>query len=358
MAAMGVAGDAKMTAGERAAVSIGPAGPDVASVRKAMEEGIIAIDRVPRRGDRWAIKLNLTYPRYLPGVVNAPAFVDALCQWGRDHGVKLLFVEGDGGNGSYSAQDTFDGNGIAEMARQYDMSCVSLSETPWDWRETMVAGRLVRLPYSPFFRRREYDVFATAPVFKNHVFTIVSLGMKNLWGCIPDAYRMYYHHVLDHGIVALAKELRPDIAIFDGLIGLRGRGPMDGEPVVMNALMLAATTGAGERAALEVMGIPPAVVRHLSIARDEGLLPLAEELDWKGDPGAFRRSDFILDRSLLNHISIWIGKSPSLQRLIYHSNISPALYAIVNPWRRNSSQAKLSRAKQEGAYSRIPPPGH
>jgi len=97
-------------------------------------------------------------------------------------------------------------------------------------------------------------------------------------------------------------------------------------------------------------------VRHLSIARDEGMLPTADAIAWKSDPGPFRRSDFTLDRSFLNHISIWIGKSPSLQRLIYHSHLSPAIYAVVNPWRRGSAQARLSKAKHEGIYSRIPPP--
>jgi uncharacterized protein (DUF362 family) len=339
-----------------ASVWMGGAGPGLSSVRDALDAGMNASGQRPRGGDRWAVKLNLTYPSYLPGVVNSPVFVEALCQWGRDLGIKLMFVEGDGGNGSYSAHDTFAGNGVVETAGRYGMSCVSLSEAPWEWRVTMVAGREVRLPYSPFFRRREYDVFVTSPVFKNHVFTTVSLGMKNLWGCIPDAYRMYYHHVLDHGIVALAKELRPDLSIFDGLVALRGRGPMDGQPVVMNALLLG-ETGAAEAAALDIMGIALDEVCHLRIARDEGMLPPADALEWKSDPQPFRRSDFVLDRSFLNYVSIWIGKMPALQRLIYHSNLSPAIYAVVNPWRRDSAQAKLVMAKQSGAYDRIPPPG-
>jgi uncharacterized protein (DUF362 family) len=337
-------------------VWIGPAGPELAEVRAALEAGMEALGHRPRRGDRWAIKLNLTYPSHLPGVVNSPVFVEALCQWGQDQGVRLAFVEGDGGNGSYSAQDTFDGNGVSDTAQRYGMSCVSLSEAPWDWRATTVAGREVRLPYSPYFGRREYDIFATAPVFKNHVFTTVSLGMKNLWGCIPDAYRMYYHHVLDPGIVALTKELRPDLSIFDGLVALRGRGPMDGKPVVMNALMIG-ETGAAEAAALDVMGVPLNQVRHLLIARAEGMLPDLNAIEWRGDPKPFRRSDFVLDRSLLNYVSILIGKSPALQRLIYHSHLSPAIYALVNPWRRDSAQARLSIAKQVGIYNRIPPPG-
>lgn len=130
---------------------IGSVGQDPGRVAGAIDEGLGAVGRLPSRGERWAVKLNLTYPTYLPGVVNSPAFVEGLCRWGADRGVKLILVEGDGGNGAYSTQDTFDGNGITATARKYGMSTAVLGETPWEWRETPVAGRTVRLPYSPFF---------------------------------------------------------------------------------------------------------------------------------------------------------------------------------------------------------------
>jgi len=327
--------------------------PKPESVAAAVDAGLSAVNRLPDSGERWAVKLNLTYPTYLPGVVNAPAFVEGLCRWAADHGVQLTFVEGDGGNGSYSAQDTFDGNGVSEIAHKYGMECVSLSEKPWEWRETEVQGRRVRLPYSPFFRRHEYDRFITVPLFKNHIFTIVTLGMKNLWGCIPDAYRMYYHYVLDPGIVSLYKELRPDFSIFDGLIALRGRGPMDGHPLEMNMVMVSGDVGTGEAAALDIMGVPLKRVRHLEIALAESLLPEPRRVRWLTDPGPFRRSDFILDRSALNYLSIWLGRFPALQRLIYHSPLSASIYAVVNRLRRNSPQARLVKAKQAGHYTKI-----
>ena len=154
-------------------------------VAEAIDAGLTGVGRLPARGERWAVKLNLTYPTYLPGVVNAPAFVEGLCQWARDSGVRLILIEGDGGNGSYSSQDAFDGNGVSQIAKRYGASCVSISETPWEYRETPVASKIIKLPYSPFFRHRDFDRFVTTPLFKNHIFTTVTLGMKNLWGCYP-----------------------------------------------------------------------------------------------------------------------------------------------------------------------------
>ena len=325
--------------------------PEAESVASAVDEALTQLGKLPSAGATWAVKLNLTYPTYLPGVVNSPIFVEGLCLWAREHRVTLQFVEGDGGNGSYSAQDTFDGNGVSTVAARHGMQCVSLSEKPWQWRETRVGKRVVRLPYSPFFTRREYDCFISTPLFKNHVFTVVTLGMKNLWGCIPDAYRMYYHHVLDAGIVALQKELKPDFSIFDGHIALRGRGPMDGHPFEMNALMASSDVPSGEKAALEIMGVDLNRVRHLQIAARENLLP--SQVQWLSDPAPFRRNDFVLERSLLNYVSIYLVKSPPLQRLIYHSRLSKNIYSVVDRLRPHSAQAALVQAKKDGKYRSI-----
>lgn len=322
------------------------------SVATAIDAGLTSVRKLPARGECWAVKLNLTYPNYLPGVVNAPAFVEGLCQWANDRCVRLILIEGDGGNGSYSAQDAFDGNGVSQIAKKYKVSCVSISETPWEWRETLVAGKTVKLPYSPFFTRRDFDYFIIAPLFKNHIFTTVTLGMKNLWGCIPDAYRMYYHCQLDRGIVALCKELQPDFSIFDGLIAMRGRGPMEGQPLDMNVVMVCSSVGCGELAALEIMGIPIKKVRHLKIARDEGLLSV-KPVTWMTDPTPYKRTDFILERTILNHLTIQLGKLPALQKVIYHSPLSSAIYAVVNRVRGESAQTKLLKAKWAGKYHSI-----
>lgn len=324
--------------------------PSPGSVAQCLASGLPGA-----RGETWAVKLNLTSPRYIRGVVNSPVFVEGMCQWARDHGVRLVFVEGAGGNGSYSVEDTFRGNGLISILESYGVRYESLSEGDWDWRETSVAGRTVRLPYSPFFTRREYDRFITAPLFKNHVFTFVTLGMKNLWGCIPDSYRMYYHHLLDRGIVALYKELRPDFSIFDGIVGLRGRGPMEGSPVDMNMVMVSSDTPSGEAAALHVMGVPLEKVRHLQYAKQEGLLPDLSELSWRGDPAPFLRQDFHIDRLLVDHLSVGLTHFPSLMRVVYHSPLSKGIYAVVNRMRGSSSvHAQMVRDKESGKYTSAP----
>ncbi len=323
---------------------------DAEDVASKIDKSLVAIGHTPSAGERWAVKLNLTYPKHIPGVVNSPLFVEGLCIWARNQRVQLQLLEGDGGNGSYSAEDAFEGIGLDKIAARYGAECVNLSKGEWHWRTTTVSGRNIRLPYADYFQRRDYDKFFTAPLFKNHIFTLVSLGMKNLWGCIPDGYRMYYHHLLDYGIVALTKELAPQFSLFDGITGSRGRGPMDGSPVDMNCIMAAGSVGAGEAAAIEIMGVDPNGVEHVQIAKREGLIPETSSLQWLHNPAPFGRSDFILDRSLINRLSILLQKSPRLMRIVYHSPVSKGVYGLVNSVRGHSPQALLVKAKLDNVY--------
>jgi hypothetical protein len=122
----------------------------------------------------------------------------------------------------------------------------------------------------------------------------------------------------------------------------------------MNTLMISSDVGAGEAAALNIMGVSMHEVRHLKLAFDESMIPQPEQVKWLTDHGPFRRSDFILERTWLNYLSILVGKLPSAQRMIYHSPISPIIYAVVNRLRPNSPQAELVKAKFSEKHSTIP----
>ena len=172
-------------------VSLLEAQQDAEALASQLSTLLRDVGRPPRPQERWVVKLNLTYPIYVRGAVNSPLFVEALCILAAGSSVHLTFVEGDGGNGSYSASEAFDGHGLNRLGQRYGCKCVALTSTPWTWRSTEVCGSTVTLPYSEPLLDRQFDAFISAPVIKNHVFTTVSLGFKNLWGCIPDPHRMY-----------------------------------------------------------------------------------------------------------------------------------------------------------------------
>jgi hypothetical protein len=123
--------------------------------------------------------------------------------------------------------------------------------------------------------------------------------------------------------------------------------------VDLDVVMVSADVGTGEAAALRIMNIPLEKSRHLAIAAAEGFVPDAAEVRWLVDPTPFVRSDFLLERTLLNHLSIHLARSPRLQRLVYHSPLSPAIYAVVNRIRGDSAQTRLYRDKVSGRFESV-----
>ena len=103
----------------------------------------------------------------------------------------------------------------------------------------------------------------------------------------------------------------------------------------------------GEAAAVSVMGLSLDKIRHLRLARQEGLVPSLDKLVWVTDPSPFKRSDFQVERSWFNGLSVGLARFPRLQRAIYHSPLSPAIYGVVNRFRPDSAQRDLSMASTE-----------
>jgi uncharacterized protein (DUF362 family) len=73
---------------------------------------------------------------------------------------------------------------------------------------------------------------------KTHVEMVMSCSLKNWIGIFLGQYKRYAHENLAENIVCINELVRPKIILVDGLIGMEGNGPGDGDPVRMD-LMLA-----------------------------------------------------------------------------------------------------------------------
>jgi uncharacterized protein (DUF362 family) len=296
----------------------------------------------PSAGENWIVKLNLTYPTPSAGVTTSLETVEGLALWGRDHGVRLELVESDGGNRSHRAVDALASCGFVDLAKRYGGSVRSLTDEPWREVDLSCGRHRFRLPLPPRLLDRGADRFVDLPVLKTHIFSTVTLGLKNLWGCIPDPLRMYHHHLLDRGLVGIAKALRPDLLVIDGRTALDGNGPINGKPVPARMMVVSDSLGAGDWEAAAAMGFDPASIRHLRNARDEGLVPADRRVV---DPDGVRAGlpRFQVERTLYNWGSIVANFSPRLQKLVYHSPLSPYIYAAVSPFRRGTRAENVRR---------------
>ena len=61
-------------------------------------------------------------------------------------------------------------------------------------------------------------------------------ALKNQWGCIPRYDSILLHKHL-HELIAAVNAIRPvTLALMDGLVGMQGRGPINGYPIDLKVL--------------------------------------------------------------------------------------------------------------------------
>lgn len=291
-------------------------------------------------GARVFIKPNLTWPTHLPGVTTSPQAIEAVVAALRTRTPNITIGESDGGYHSYKAEDAFRGHGLYEIAEQYGARVVNLSaDVPEDVTED-VAGRRVTVTL-PRTLLHETDVFITMPVPKVHVMTLLSLGFKNQWGCIPSTMRLREHPEFNHKIVLINRLLKPKV-IFDGAYFLDQAGPMSGEPVRMDLLIAGDDLGASDAVCSAVMGIDPGRVRHYQVARRAGLFPASLDgvaLNTPLEPFLGRR--FVMKRGFLDWLSLLGFRSGRVAWFFWESPASDLLHKALYAVRRNPLVCRL-----------------
>jgi uncharacterized protein (DUF362 family) len=280
-------------------------------------------------GSHVFIKPNLTWVSHLPGITTSPAFLSALVELIRERTRNITIGESDGGYNSFKADEAFRGHGLDQLASRYGVKLINLSTLPAEERTGVVAGRAVTVRL-PRYLLRDVEVFLTAPVPKIHATTGVSLGLKNQWGCIPDAMRLREHAEFDGKIVLINKLLRPKMVLFDGLYFLDKTGPLVGEPVCMNLVVASDDVGAGSMACCEIMGVDPFSVKHQVVARKEGLFPASlREVAINTDLSVFRQRSFRLERTPMNWVAFAAFNSRLLTKVIYDSRFADWAHLVL-----------------------------
>jgi len=193
----------------------------------------------------------------------------AVCEVLRERTAQITIVESDGAR--YTAEAAFENNGVYALAAELGLKVLNLSK-----------DELVEMPdprLKGFGMARtwlEADVFVTLPVLKTHATTVFTGCLKNQWGCIPRYDRILLHKYL-HELIGQVNALRPvSLALMDGLIGMQGRGPINGYPIDLNVLLASRDPVALDATAMRLIGLEPATSQHIVHAGRIGLGTLSE----------------------------------------------------------------------------------
>lgn len=281
-------------------------------------------------GDSVFIKPNLTYPFYKPGVTTSPEFMEAVVKVLKDTTDNITFVESDGGAYAWPADQAMAGHKIPDLCKRYGIKMMNLTERPRREVTREIAGREVTVELSAEMLDQS-DLFITMPVPKMHVMTYLTLGFKNQWGCLPDVKRLRNHPDFDHKILAINQALRTRVAVFDGTYFLNRTGPMDGDPVQKNLVIVSDGIGAGSLVCCELLGISPWKAGHLRLAQKIGMMPKhLADVALNCDLETFLPDEpFHLHRTWINYITLMAFRSSLLTRIVYDSAFAKPIHELL-----------------------------
>lgn len=298
----------------------------------AIQQGLqwINFEKFVSEGKCIFIKPNLTFPMYRPGVMTNPRAVEAAILAVREYTPFIYVGDADsGGYNRFSMDEVYRATGLWQFAEKYGVRVVNLSK---------IERRTITFQYRkhdfsldlPRLLTDEIDLLITMPVPKIHANTVVSLTFKNQWGCIPEpSDRLRLHPFFKHVVLEVNRAVKAKVAIIDGKYGLNVNGPMRGQPVELNWVLVADDIGAGARLACELMQIPLERVPHLRYAKEMGLIPDREEILINQDVKPFLKEKFILRREWTDYPGFLAFHSPFLAYLAYFSPLAETLHRIL-----------------------------
>ncbi len=134
------------------------------------------------------------------------------------------------------------------------------------------------------------DFVVSLPKMKTHHWAGVTLSLKNMFGIVPGSCYGWPKNILHWAgitpsILDLNSTIRPDFAIVDGVIGMQGDGPTQGDPKPCGVLLLGDDPVAVDSTCARIMGLAPEKINYLAKAgillghlKEEKITQIGEQL--------------------------------------------------------------------------------
>ena len=161
--------------------------------------------------------------------------------------------------------------GIREVCQELSMELVDL-KTPVD----------VDNSESPVFKRLELakealtaDGIINIPKLKTHAQMYLTMGVKNLFGCVPGKKKVQWHFTAGvdtdffaEMLIEVYRNLSPRLNVLDAVVSMEGNGPASGDPINTGFVAASANAVRMDRVVAEVVGAKVADIPVLKKAGD------------------------------------------------------------------------------------------
>ena len=245
------------------------------SLDEAVQKSITAVGDLHLEEQTVLIKPNLVDPvSYTTGKITNPYLVEAVVKYCHQHGARRVII-GEGPSYYRSPDrlvDSFTKTGMKEVAERSGAEWVIFDDFSFrSFRDIS--------PFTPSqFRITQFafecDSIINVPVMKTHIFTKVTLAMKNLKGCLKREDKPRFHSDLARAVVELNKIVKPTLNLVDGTT------LKDSFPLIVTGKDIVAT----DSVASSLMGFNPCQIETIKLGFEAGLGEMnLDKIDIVGD---------------------------------------------------------------------------
>jgi uncharacterized protein (DUF362 family) len=249
----------------------------VTDIESATREAISLIggkERFVRPGQTVLIKPNLSWRG---GMSTRSDLCGAIAKICLEAGAKKVAI-GEGMLGeSGPTPEHFRNLGYTKVADELGIPLVNLNEC--EPVEVEIEGARVAKKVKIAKMVLEADCLINVPIMKTHFLASVTLGLKNLKGCLSGHEKSKFHRIgLHRAIADLNLFLKPRLTVIDAVTAGEGMGPHYADEVHMGLLIASDDPLAADIIGASIMGYEPREVEHLRIlaGRMERSLALAD----------------------------------------------------------------------------------
>lgn len=167
----------------------------------------------------------------------------------------------------------------------------------------------------------DIDGIINLPKLKTHVQMYLTMGIKNLFGCVPGKNKAALHMAAGRDtdnfasmLLDLHTLLTPRLTIMDAVMAMEGNGPGNGDPKFIGLLLASNNAIAIDRVSAEILSTRAENIPVLKIAREWGLTGAhLKDIELRGEAiESVRVNDFkfppLIDLDFSKLLPNFIGK--------------------------------------------------
>jgi uncharacterized protein (DUF362 family)/Pyruvate/2-oxoacid:ferredoxin oxidoreductase delta subunit len=230
------------------------------------------INAIVKEGHRVLLKPNLLQGKpQEKAVTTHPSIVKGIIQIVREAGGIPSIGDSPGIGSCLRAAEKA---GIGRVAQEMDCPVVELD------RPVLPEKR-----QGKYFRQLEIDrtaldadVVINLPKWKTHGMMLLTLGVKNMFGCVSGPRKALWHlkagedrTLFARMLVDVYRIVQPSLTVLDGVVGMEGNGPGSGNPIRLGLIMASRDAFNVDQIVCDLLRVPRKALPTNKVAMEDGI---------------------------------------------------------------------------------------